>query len=57
MSITPDDWFDRFFGNFPFVRRGHRSYFDDTNPMLTTINFSPVGSSEKSHIRCEGLRK
>ena len=29
MSITPDDWFDRFFGNFPFGKRGHRSYFDD----------------------------
>ena len=29
MSITPDDWFDRFFGNFPFGKRGRRSYFDD----------------------------
>jgi HSP20 family protein len=29
MSITPDDWFDRFFGNFPFGKRGNRSYFDD----------------------------
>jgi hypothetical protein len=29
MSITPDDWFDRFFGNFPFGKRGPRSYFDD----------------------------
>ena len=27
MSITPDDWFDRFFGNFPFGKRD--SYFDD----------------------------
>ena len=29
MSITPDDWFNRFFGNFPFGKRGRRSYFDD----------------------------
>jgi len=29
MSITPDDWFDRFFGNFPFGKRGRRNYFDD----------------------------
>ena len=29
MSITPDDWFDRFFGNFPFGKSGRRSYFDD----------------------------
>ena len=29
MSITPDDWFDRFFGNFPLGKRGRRSYFDD----------------------------
>ena len=29
MSITPDDWFDGFFGNSPFGKRGRRSYFDD----------------------------
>jgi HSP20 family protein len=29
MSITPDDWFDRFFGNFPIGKRGRLSYFDD----------------------------
>ena len=29
MSITPDDWFNRFFGNFPFGKRGRGSYFDD----------------------------
>ena len=29
MSITPDDWFDRFFGNYPFRKSGHGSYFDD----------------------------
>ena len=30
MSIQPDDWFNRFFGNFPFGRRGGRGgYFDD----------------------------
>jgi HSP20 family protein len=29
MSITPDDWFDRFFGNLHFGKRGRRSYFDD----------------------------
>jgi HSP20 family protein len=29
MSITPDDWFNRFIGNFPFGKRGRRSYFDD----------------------------
>ena len=29
MSITPDDWFDRFIGNFPFGRKGRRSYFED----------------------------
>ena len=28
MSITPDDWFERFFGN-PFGKRGRRNYFDD----------------------------
>ncbi|MFI5406196.1 MAG: hypothetical protein ACHQ1D_06750 [Nitrososphaerales archaeon] len=29
MSITPDDWFNRFFGNFPFGKRGRGSYFGD----------------------------
>ena len=30
MSITPDDWFNRFFGGSPFGRRGGRgNYFDD----------------------------
>jgi HSP20 family protein len=29
VSITPDDWLDRFIGNFPFGKRGRRSYFDD----------------------------
>jgi len=28
MSISPDDWFDRFFGNFPFGKKERRSYFD-----------------------------
>jgi HSP20 family protein len=31
LSIAPDDWFNRFFGSFPFGRRGgHGNYFDDT---------------------------
>lgn len=29
MSIEPDDWFNRFFGNLPFGRRGQGGYFDD----------------------------
>ena len=29
MSIEPDDWFGRFFGNLPFGRRGRGGYFDD----------------------------
>jgi HSP20 family protein len=30
LSIAPDDWFNRFFGGFPFGRRGGRgNYFDD----------------------------
>jgi HSP20 family protein len=30
LSIAPDDWFNRFFGSFPFGRRGGRgNYFDD----------------------------
>jgi HSP20 family protein len=30
MSIAPDDWFNRFFGSFPFGRgRGRGNYFDD----------------------------
>jgi hypothetical protein len=29
VSIAPDDWFNRFFGNFPFGKRGRGSYFDD----------------------------
>jgi HSP20 family protein len=29
MSIEPDDWFNRFFGNLPFSRRGQGGYFDD----------------------------
>jgi HSP20 family protein len=28
--MEPDDWFNRFFGNFPFLsRRGRAGYFDD----------------------------
>ena len=29
MSISPDDWFNSFFGNFPFGKRGRENYFDD----------------------------
>ena len=29
MSIESDDWFNRFFGNLPFGRRGRGGYFDD----------------------------
>jgi HSP20 family protein len=30
LSIAPDDWFNRFFGSFPFGRRGGRdNYFDE----------------------------
>jgi HSP20 family protein len=30
VSITPDDWFNRFFGGFPFPRsRGRGNFFDD----------------------------
>ena len=29
MSISPDDWFNSFFGNFPFGKRGRGNYFDD----------------------------
>jgi hypothetical protein len=29
VSITPDDWLDRFIGNFPFGKRGRHGYFDD----------------------------